>query len=224
MYVNVIIIPYRDRKAHLDIFIGEALPLFEKYLSPFKVVVVEQEKGKQFNRGKLLNIGFTEYKHKTEYFFTHDVDILPKESCAKDIYTKTGFDVLRIFTGNPQSLGGVCKFEHDSVFIVNGLPNNIWGWGIEDRAFFYRYSILERTISPNLTRRNNHKLLSHPTNILTYHGDKKKINDLEEKMFKSPDPEEQIAHIMQSGLNNLEYTVVEREDISNNVERIKVII
>ena len=51
MYKNIIIVPYRNRKAHLDIFIRDALPLFEKYLQPFKIVVVEQNEGKLFNRG-----------------------------------------------------------------------------------------------------------------------------------------------------------------------------
>ena len=68
-FENVIIIPYRNRKEHLKLFIKDVIPLFEKYLKPFKVVVVEQEEGKLFNRGMLLNIGFNEYKDKSRFFF-----------------------------------------------------------------------------------------------------------------------------------------------------------
>jgi len=64
-FENVIIIPYRNRKEHLDLFITNVIPLFETYLKPFKLVVVEQEDGKLFNRGMLLNIGFNEYKDKS---------------------------------------------------------------------------------------------------------------------------------------------------------------
>ena len=33
-YKNVIIIPYRNRKEHLDLFIKDVIPLFETYLKP----------------------------------------------------------------------------------------------------------------------------------------------------------------------------------------------
>ena len=32
LYTNVILIPYRNRKEHLDIFIKYVIPLFETYL------------------------------------------------------------------------------------------------------------------------------------------------------------------------------------------------
>ena len=50
-----IIIPYRDRKSHLEMF----LPYMKKYLKEYdyKIYVIEQNDNKPFNRGKLLNIG-----------------------------------------------------------------------------------------------------------------------------------------------------------------------
>ena len=155
MYDNVILIPYRNRKEHLDIFIKDAIPLFEKYLKPFKVAIIEQEEGKLFNRGMLLNIGFNEYKDKTQYFFTHDVDIIPTEKCVNELYTKTNYDVIRISVPHDTSFGQICKFTHSSIFNINGFPNIIWGWGIEDRALYYRYKIMNYSISPNYTNDNN---------------------------------------------------------------------
>jgi hypothetical protein len=55
--MNLIIIPYRNRQNHLKTFL-ESVPEFKKHLSNFKLLVVEQTKGKEFNRGKLLNVGF----------------------------------------------------------------------------------------------------------------------------------------------------------------------
>ena len=55
--MNLIIIPYRNRQDHLKTFL-ESVPEFKKHLSNFKLLVVEQTKGKEFNRGKLLNVGF----------------------------------------------------------------------------------------------------------------------------------------------------------------------
>ena len=57
MYSYIIIVPYRNREAQLQLFIQNVVPLFEKYLKNFKLVIVEQEEGKLFNRGKILNIG-----------------------------------------------------------------------------------------------------------------------------------------------------------------------
>ena len=67
MYDNVVLIPYRNRKNHLDYFINNTVPLFEKWLPNTKVVVVEQTAGKLFNRGVVLNVGFKEYQNKTKY-------------------------------------------------------------------------------------------------------------------------------------------------------------
>ena len=70
MYDNIIIIPFRNRDTHLEYFINNTVPLIQKYLPNSKVVVIEQNEGKLFNRGMLLNIGFKEYENKTNYFYT----------------------------------------------------------------------------------------------------------------------------------------------------------
>ena len=77
MYENIIAIPFRNRDEHLEYFITNTVPLIQEHLPNSKVIVIEQNEGKLFNRGLLLNIAFKEYKNKTNYFFTHDVDINP---------------------------------------------------------------------------------------------------------------------------------------------------
>ena len=66
MYENIILIPYRNRERHLKYFIDNSVPLIEKYLPNTKVVVIEQEEGKEFNRGCVLNVGFKEYENNTK--------------------------------------------------------------------------------------------------------------------------------------------------------------
>ena len=221
-FENIIIIPYRNRKEHLDLFIKDVIPLFEKYLKPFKVVIVEQEEGKLFNRGMLLNIGFNEYKDKSRFFFTHDVDTLPNDICVKKIYTKNDYDVIRIYVGHNHSLGGVCKFTSQSIIDINGFPNYIWGWGIEDRALYYRYSIMNKTISPDYTYNLFFNRLYHKSNIETYTNEKKKISDYENEVFNCNNKDKKYKHIMSSGLNTLEYKIISRETINENCEIIKV--
>ena len=88
MYENIIAVPFRNRNVHLEYFIKNTVPLLQEHLPNSKVVVVEQNKGKLFNRWALLNVAFKEYENKTNYFFTHDIDISPSLEIIKTIYTK----------------------------------------------------------------------------------------------------------------------------------------
>ena len=54
-----IIVPYRDREEHLAQFV----PHMDKFLSdrdiPYKIFVVEQKNERPFNRGWLVNVGYS---------------------------------------------------------------------------------------------------------------------------------------------------------------------
>lgn len=227
MYDTIIIIPYRARENHLKYYIDNAVPLLKKHMPNSKIVVVEQDwNNKLFNRGCLLNIGVKEYENKTNYYIFHDVDIIPNEKCIQQLYTNTSFDVVRIYVGHNSSLGGICKFTHDSIKEVNGIPNYIWGWGIEDRTLYYRYNIMNKNISPNYSNKFNFNKLNHQHNAKNTHPNNyngiNSISNTENNIFKSNNYEKQIKHIMSSGLNNLQYTILERRDINDYVELIKV--
>ena len=223
----VIIIPYRNREEHLNYYLKKAVPLLKKHIPNGKVVIVEQNwNNKLFNRGCLINIGIKEYENKTNYYIFHDVDLIPSEKCIQELYTNNNFDVVRIYTGHKTSLGGICKFKHDSIQQVNGFPNYIWGWGIEDRVLYYRYVIMNKNISPNYTNKYNFKKLDHEhnannTHTNNYNGNNS-ISSNENNIFQSNDYEKQIKHIMSSGLNNINYKIIKRENINNYVEIIKV--
>ena len=227
MLDTVIIIPYRAREKHLKYFLDHTAPLLKKHIPNGKIVIVEQDwNNKLFNRGCLLNIGVKEYENKTKYYIFHDVDIIPHEKCIQLLYTNTSFDVIKIYVGHDSSLGGICKFTHDSIKAVNGIPNYIWGWGIEDRALYYRYVIMKKKISPNYS--NSFKFLklphahngnnTHPNN---YNGINN-ISNNENNIFKCNNYEKQINHIMSSGLNNLQYKIIARRQLNDYVEFIKV--
>lgn len=224
-YSHVIIIPYRDRESHITQFLEHTLPLFEKHLGAFKVVVIEQNGKRPFNRGKLVNVGFALYENKTTWFIAHDVDMLPKRVCVQSLYTKDAHDVIRIRTPHARSLGCVCMLKHDVAFGSNGHPNNIWGWGIEDRAFFNRVRIMGFTMSP-IYKDNpacEFVKLPHTSNrIRQYKGTKLKISNLENEIAQCEDKERQHAHIFSSGLNTLAYTIVKRFELQENVDWVVV--
>lgn len=221
MYENIIAVPFRDRKTHLEYFIKNTVPLIQFNLPNSKVVVVEQSEGKLFNRGALLNIAFKEYENKTKYFFTNDVDINPAPNIIKTVYTKEDIDVYRIKSAHNLSLGGIIKVKHDTIFHVNGFPNNIWGWGIEDRALYFRCFIKKVHITNN--PHESFKIIPHTSNVTNYTNLKKEISNMWTiDYINKLDDKEKDEMIMGSGLNNVKYTVLERNMIHDIVELIKV--
>jgi hypothetical protein len=221
MYENIIAIPFRDRDTHLEYFIKNTVPLLEQYLPNTRVVVIEQNEGKLFNRGMLLNVAFKEYQNKTNYFFTHDVDMNPSLEIIKSIYTKQDIEMLRVKLIHELSLGGIIKVKHDIIFDINGFPNNIWGWGIEDRALYYRCCMKNINITNNHNQSFNCR--PHKSNYEIYIGEKKQISDMwREPYIDKLDDKQKEEMIMSSGLNNLKYTILERKMIHNMVEVIKV--
>ena len=226
MYQNIIVIPYRNRESHLDYFIKNSVPLFQEHLPNTKILVVEQNEGKLFNRGALLNIGFKEYENKTKYFFTHDVDINPTEKYIKEYYVKDVDEdsILGIYTSQCNTLGGIIKAQSCVIHRINGFPNNIWGWGNEDKALQNRSEYFNINKITSLTNKKE-----HPEYLLRFND----INDRNNKfysknyklhyiMFKKLTNDEKEKLIMESGLNNLEYTILETKQLHDMVELIKV--
>lgn len=231
MYDNVIIVPYRDRLEHMKYFIEKYCPLLKKNVVNSKVVFIEQDfSNNYFNRGMLLNIGFDLYKDKTKFYITHDIDSIPNEKIIQELFNIDNYDVVKIFEPHGLSLGGIIKFSHDDIFSVNGFPNYIWGWGIEDRVAYYRHKILNKKIKNSIyglqKNKNGFIFLPHKHNGNNTHpnnySNKNNISDNENKIFNSNNIELQKQHIMSSGLNNLEYTILERININDYIEIVKV--
>ena len=234
-YDYIIIIPYRNRKTQLAAFIDKVVPIFQKVLKSFKVVVVEQEEGKLFNRGALLNIGYKEYttenKANVVWFFNHDVDVYPTEECVAKYYLNTtdtipGF--WGIITPPCDTLGTVIKFPGTEFAKCNGYPNNFWGWGVEDKALQNRVELANIPIrkvfyhdSPNLAQwfdiRNDvdDRIKDREFQMKT---------NFEYDTFKYLPNDQKARYVMISGLNTLKYEVLLRKNLCENVELIKVAI
>ena len=140
-----VIVPYRDREAHLIEF-RESIT---KYLNdkdiPFELIIVEQIDDKPFNRGKLLNIGFIKAESLgCDYVAFHDVDMLPIDvdySYSNDVYhLATNFTSDSDYTKEifETYFGGVNLFPIESFKKIDGYPNDYWGWGFEDDELFRR--------------------------------------------------------------------------------------
>ena len=226
MLDNVIIIPYRNRKPHWEYFLENSVPLIEKHLPNSKVVVVEQAEGNLFNRGAILNVAFSEFKSKTKYYITNDVDINPTQKCIEEYFAPEVPDnkVRGIYTSECNTLGGIIKISDEIIHQINGFPNNIWGWGTEDKALQNRaeYYNIEKITSMTDTN-------EHTEYILRFDDiyDKEKTNMprntfLHYRVFPTLTDEQKLAVIQQSGLMNIQYTILEREQVHPIVEWIKV--
>jgi hypothetical protein len=143
-----VIVPYRDREEHLEKFV----PYMQEYLDqPFSIFVIEQEPGQRFNRGKLMNVGFDIAKNDYDWFCFHDVDLLPEDisyNYPEDpIHLGARLEQNNFEMPYPTFFGGVNMFCKEDFELVNGFPNDYWGWGWEECDLRLRCELAGLTIS-----------------------------------------------------------------------------
>lgn len=141
-----VIVPFRHRWEHLHVFLREIENYLNRNKIPHEIIIVNQDDGKQFNRGMLLNIGF---KHarvlRCDYVVFHDVDLIPVFAdysyCDHPVHLAT--QIQDEITGEitipfDQYFGGVTMFPIRDFKKINGYSNKYWGWGFEDDDLFLR--------------------------------------------------------------------------------------
>ena len=140
-----IVVPYRNRREHLNHFIPSISNHLKKQKIPYEIIVVEQADDEPFNRGKLLNIGVERAKKlKCTYVALHDVDMLPMDVdysyVNRPTHLATNFvsDVGEKRIIFDSYFGGVTLFPIMDYYKVNGYSNEYWGWGYEDDDLLFR--------------------------------------------------------------------------------------
>jgi hypothetical protein len=132
------IIPYRNRKGHLDEFIKRFSGFIVNKNIDVQFFVIHQMHPGPFNRGAMKNIGFLEV-HKTRpdgLFIFHDIDLYPTYWGSIDYSANPG-EIKHSIGIKGENLGGICCFWKNEFEQINGFPN-YWGWGIEDVTLLYR--------------------------------------------------------------------------------------
>ena len=141
-----VIVPYRNRHAHLVKFKKTIIKYLNSKNIDFELIIVEQDDAKLFNRGMLLNIGFKEAKKlKCNYVVFHDVDMLPiyvdysysdtPIQMATNFVKENDDKVRTIFD---EYFGGVTMFSIEDFERIDGYSNKYWGWGYEDNDLLLR--------------------------------------------------------------------------------------
>lgn len=198
---KLIVVPYRNRELHLKEFLNYMDNYF-KNNTEFQILVVEQYDDKPFNRGLLLNIG-SKYGIDTsfDYIIHHDVDLLPNEEMKPYyLYQDIKFPIhlgwrwKRVYNFNSY-LGGVISFPKKTFEIINGYPNNFWGWGGEDDSLYNRIA----TNNINVIRPNtgNYTDLIHNA---PYRKDKK------QSLIKRDNILKDLKDWKKNGFNNVQNT------------------
>lgn len=220
-----ILVPYRDRKTHLAKFIPHIKEFFSQYHPrlPFQIYVIEQVPGKLFNRGKLMNIGYSIAKKNCDYISIHDVDMLPEEKCCNYSYCSYPTQLAtyisrwdyRLVVGNldvrKSCWGGVSIVPNDCYEMVNGFSNDYWGWGPEDQDFYHR--CITNGL-PFKRRDGRYYCLDHER------ADGKSPDVLENyRRFKMRENSKSIA---KEGLSNLEYKTLDEITLEPDVFLITV--
>jgi hypothetical protein len=143
-----IVIPYRDREQHLRQLMPVLIEKLHEQRLEHRVLVVEQQQGTLFNRGRLLNAGIHDSADRTDYYCLHDVDAVPivaNYACpsqplrlVSEIHGALGKD-----RRSDYYFSGAVSIRKEQVQAANGYSNEYWGWGKEDDDFFFRLLLSE---------------------------------------------------------------------------------
>lgn len=139
----VLIIPYRDRQKHLQLFLSH----LEKYHQIMDIYIFEQNNNNYFNRGYLFNAIF-EIEKQYDYYIFHDVDLIPDtdiDYCQEYLipthlscYCKQfNYKILdNKSVKDSQMFGGVIAMSRQHLHDISGYNDYYEGWGYEDNDIF----------------------------------------------------------------------------------------
>jgi hypothetical protein len=210
--MNYIIVPYRDRDSDYNTF-NAYMPGFltKIFESRWKIVIVEQAAGKDFNRGTLLNIGFLLCDDVSGNYFLHDIDTLPASETAQGRYTlDCSTRIIGIYNSVCDTLGGIVKISGAMFAHMNGFPNNYFGWGVEDKALQNRAYVYDYTVDKLLLNNEsgsahfaigNNKPAPRPSEL----GNR---THYEYNIFPTYARDMQKSIILRDGLNNCKYSLI----------------
>ena len=139
-----IIVPFRDRQDHLDIFVPHMHEFLKDKGIDYTIFIAEQTDDRPFNYGKLCNIVTKEIGEEYTYFAFHDIDMLPiSDECDYSypddpIHLATKVQVHENKLPYPQYFGGVILINREDFENANGYSNEYWGYGFEDLDLLFR--------------------------------------------------------------------------------------
>lgn len=146
MFNVAIILPYRNRKKQLNIFMNYIHPFLQGQNLDYRIFVVEQSPVREFNRAKLFNVGYKEATKVNDFhcFIFQDIDLIPQNpdniyACTKmPRHMSSSVNTFRYNLPYAGLFGGAIALTRAQFEKANGFSNIFYGWGGEDDDFFGR--------------------------------------------------------------------------------------
>jgi xylosylprotein 4-beta-galactosyltransferase len=221
-----IIVPYRERKPHLDRFVPHMLAYFARdkldAAISYSITVVEQASDGMFNAGKLKNVGFRLAAPNHDYVCFHDVDYLPiwADYSFAGSPARLIWHGLRLKENYANFFGAVVLFNTSDFAKVNGYSNSYLGWGFEDT------DLLHRCIASGLTiehRDDTFRSLSHAHRGLTAGGTWTAEALRNRELFNARMAElKATGRMPDDGLSRLDFVIEEEKALAPAVKLVRV--
>lgn len=212
MSKRIIIIPYRNRKEHKEVFINHMQYILEPEI---EILFIHQKDERPFNRGAIKNIGFLYVKntypaiYKDITLIFHDIDYMPYKKDIIPYDTKSG--EISHFFGFKFALGGIFAIKGGDFEKIRGFPN-YWGWGFEDNRILDKW----KEINGVMNYEHFHDIKNR--NIIRLHNtfDRRRIwNKKNVDYLKTDKPHS-------SGFDTLKKVEYTTEELPNNVKMVHV--
>lgn len=131
-----ILVPYRNRRSYLDMFMDKVPRYLEDVngIKDYVIYVAEQASCDIFNPSLSRNVAarFALAENKElSYLIFHNVDVIPLE---KIDYGPRDYNVVWFMDA------GSCKVSVEDFLKANGYNPHFVGWGSEDTEFYHRLS------------------------------------------------------------------------------------
>lgn len=221
-----IVVPYRDRAAHLAALLPHLVKYFAETPShrdiPYSVIVVEQAAGLPFSRALTRNIGYLLSRERAEYVCFHDVDYLPLEAdygcpdqpaCALWFGAemrpiRPGRSNLVIKHELSNYFGGVVLIRNAQFEAANGYSTRYWGWGLQDLDLARRLEAkgfrLERKKGRFLPLDHDHEGFTEAGELVALSRQNRELYDGRWTLKQRP------TEIDTEGLNTTRFEILER--------------
>lgn len=198
-----LVVPYRNRMSNLQVFLHHIHPFLQRQLIDYGVYIIEQSGTGEFNRAKLLNVGYEVAKMLHDYtcFIFHDVDLLPENyynmyACQENpFHMSTCIDATKYQGFYDTIFGGVSALRSEHIEKVNGFPNIYWGWGGEDDDMSIRLRFSGYAIARVNCTIGRYTALKHG---------RQRANPIRLKLIRRS-----FFRVYKDGLNTLKYRVLD---------------
>ena len=193
-----IIIPYRDREAHLSILLPRLIEFFDDVAKDdYEIIVSEQADNENFRIACVENIGYLHSQgdivvfHQVDYYPTKDVSYevndYPVLPAKRGIFLTEDMSELRpmedIPAGyrkwseeiDPRFYGGIIAMKREHFEKINGFNPMYKGWGNEDEDVRERFTWVGLPVIRNEV--GTFYVLHHKDNCPTPQDDPKRYRD-----------------------------------------------